>query len=271
MATSGVPGNGYILCWGHDPASSLGLLNVQLDADAELSGPDVADFACTLGEPCQFQVTGHDLHTTNRIIVITSGNCGDSEPVVASQTWGSAFGHAMSETIDGIASATYSLGTPVVGVPGDTYKLCWAHDPSVLSDFNVMIDSDAELIGPNVGDLLECTLGQQCAVSISGYNLADSNAIVAISSGACGDADAVVATNTWTEESPLAAQRALSASPGRNAMPGKASPDAEDSSTYYYYRWLEHEDARSLQTTDQQGEACSLARLCFGPGPHIIF
>jgi hypothetical protein len=180
VPTSGVPGSQYILCWGHDPAGGLDLLNVQLDGDAELSGPDVADFACTLGEPCHFVVTGHDLHTTNRIIVLSTGNCGDSAPAVASTTWGSTFGHAMIETTDGIASATYDLGTPVVGVPGDTFKLCWAHDPSALSDFNVEIDADAELIGPNVGDLLECTLGQKCTVSLTGHKLRDSNGIVAI-------------------------------------------------------------------------------------------
>ena len=39
-------------------------------------------------------------------------------------------------------------------------------------------------------------------VTVEGYELAASNRIVAISSGACGDADAEVATETWTEASP---------------------------------------------------------------------
>merc|ERR1719506_2679780 len=101
----------------------------------------------------------------------------------------------------------YDMGTPLVGVPGSYFKLCWGHAPTTgaLEMYNIEIDANGDLAGPDVGDLLECTLGIQCEVDLTGYGLALTNGIVALSSGSCGDADAVVATNTWTEESPLAA------------------------------------------------------------------
>ena len=33
----------------------------------------------------------------------------------------------------------YALGTPVSGTPGSFYKLCWAHDPSDISDYKARL------------------------------------------------------------------------------------------------------------------------------------
>ena len=59
------------------------------------------------------------------------------------------------------------------------------------------IDAVAELVGPHA-DNYNCILGLPCLLEIGGYRLASTNQIVAISSGLCGDPDAVVANETST-------------------------------------------------------------------------
>ena len=41
-------------------------------------------------------------------------------------------------------NATYDFGTPTAGFAGSFYRLCWSHDSSSLTDFNVQLDGDAE-------------------------------------------------------------------------------------------------------------------------------
>ena len=115
----------------------------------------------------------------------------------------------------------YSFGTPVLGTPGDGYRLCWSHDPeSAPGDYKYDIsrttDGGAtpfELVGPNPGDL-ECTLGEPCAVQVTGHRLAASNKVVPILSGACGGADMAsrLARSTSTQrpaQAPWKAERLL--------------------------------------------------------------
>ena len=45
-------------------------------------------------------------------------------------------------------------------------------------------------------------MGLDCNVSVQGYRMLMTNGIVAISSGQCGDADAVVANQTWGIQKP---------------------------------------------------------------------
>merc|ERR1719281_2219090 len=87
----------------------------------------------------------------------------------------------------------YDMGTPLVGVPGSYFKLCWGHAPTTgaLEEYKVEIDSSGDLAGPDVGDILRCTLGIACSPQITGHRLAASNGMVVIgSAAACGAADA---------------------------------------------------------------------------------
>ena len=45
--------------------------------------------------------------------------------------------------------------------------------------------------------LLECTLGLECSVELQGYRLNESNGLVVITNGTCGDGNASVANDTW--------------------------------------------------------------------------
>ena len=71
-----------------------------------------------------------------------------------------------------------------------------------MKSFLAEVDGDAELIGASPIDV-DCTLGVPCNVVLSGYELAFANGLVILSSGECGDADAVVATETWGEQQPV--------------------------------------------------------------------
>merc|ERR1719506_2041871 len=99
----------------------------------------------------------------------------------------------------------YDMGTPLVGVPGSYFKLCWGHAPTTgaLEMYNIEIDANGDLAGPDVGDILRCTLGIACSPQITGHRLAASNGMVVIgSAAACGAAEAAVATDTWTTADP---------------------------------------------------------------------
>ena len=50
----------------------------------------------------------------------------------------------------GSVSRSYHFGTPLVGDPGASYRLCWAHNASgaQLADFAVELDPRALLSGP---------------------------------------------------------------------------------------------------------------------------
>ena len=45
-------------------------------------------------------------------------------------------------------------------------------------------------MGPVIRDFM-CTMGLRCDLTLNGYELAPTSSIVVLSSGACGDADAV--------------------------------------------------------------------------------
>ena len=46
------------------------------------------------------------------------------------------------------STADHDFGTLLSGTVGDNFTLCWGHDPGGVGDFNVVVDPDAELIGP---------------------------------------------------------------------------------------------------------------------------
>ena len=109
------------------------------------------ELSCTLGLRCSINLTGYRMEPTNAIVAISSGDCGDADAVVANETWGIEYAN---RTHGNGSNASYALGTPLVGVAGAFYRLCWGHDPAVLADFNVEIDASAELAGPGMQFLL---------------------------------------------------------------------------------------------------------------------
>jgi hypothetical protein len=187
----GVAGAFYRLCWGHEPLSIEGY-NVEVDPGAELAGPYVRDLECTLGVECAVTLEGYRFSAGNRIVLV-NGTCGDPQAVVANETWTTA--NATSLAGDALG-ANYTFGTPTVGLVGSFYRLCWGHEPVSVEDYNVEVDSDAELAGPYVRDL-QCTFGLECLVILEGYRLNSGNQMVVVN-GSCGDPQAVVANETWT-------------------------------------------------------------------------
>ena len=55
------------------------------------------------------------------------------------------------------------------------YKLCWAHAPEALTDFQVELDAEAMLGGPHPAQDLECTLGLACTFTLEGVRPSASN------------------------------------------------------------------------------------------------
>ena len=134
--TSGVPGNEYVVCWAYEPLSNANYL-VTLDSVGELVGPDVAELTCTMGNGCDFSLSGYQLGTSYQMVVLESGNCGDTDAVIAD--WGSSFTTNWAAS-DGTASAegvVHTLGTAFAGAPGGAYKLCWGFNPAGVYDYKV--------------------------------------------------------------------------------------------------------------------------------------
>jgi hypothetical protein len=190
------------VCWGHDPQSPADY-NVEVDDGAALTGPLVGERQCTLGVNCEIVLEGHGLESTNAVVVLSEGTCGDTNAVVdwvATQTWTAV----RADTDDFF---TYDLGKPVFGLAGGGYKLCWGSNPQAvdpisrdtpavgpehqqvlmnLADFNVEIDPDFGLVGPYRGEF-ECDLGAVCRVTISGWGMEENNKLVMVTGGFCGD------------------------------------------------------------------------------------
>ena len=56
----------------------------QVDAEAELVGPETVDLRCTLGQPCALAVPGYRLRAdTAQVVVLAAGHCGHEDAVVA--------------------------------------------------------------------------------------------------------------------------------------------------------------------------------------------
>ena len=76
-----------------------------LDTDAELIGPYILDFECTLGLPCSLDVDGYDLSDSSSIVVLASGDCGDANAVAAAWT-----GAVVTEVALGGSGSAYGFG-----------------------------------------------------------------------------------------------------------------------------------------------------------------
>lgn len=126
------------------------------------------------------------------------GSCGTAD---AAAEWSITTDDlALNPSNSGDSTNAYELGTALTGIAGDTYVVCWGHDPQAPEDYNVEVDGDAALTGPLVGDR-QCTMGVDCQIFLEGHGLESTNAVVILSEGSCGSTDAVVdwvATQTWT-------------------------------------------------------------------------
>jgi hypothetical protein len=135
-------------------------------------------------------------------------------PIEALADVGVALVTTLAEAVSSVSAtdeaAVFAFGTPLLGVSGSFYKLCWAAEPRDLRDFKITIDSTGELVGPSVaafGDSnapvfddvqrFDCTLGLSCSMTFNGYGPTSTNRILVLESGECGSADAVVAS--WGE------------------------------------------------------------------------
>ena len=99
--------------------------------------------------------------------MISAGECGDADVEVVE----------IVRTINITANMTQANYSLLSFLPGDMYKLCWAHEATVIGDFAVEIDASMELVGPYRTDVA-CTQGQPCELSLQGYGLASSNSLV---------------------------------------------------------------------------------------------
>ena len=127
-------------------------------------------------------ISGVGLEGSSALVLLAAGACGDGDAVVAN--WTGMMNPTRAAAADG-ANATYDFGIPVAGRVG-FYRACWSHNFSTIGDFGVEIDASAVLAGPQPASL-ECTLGRNCTLSLEGIDLAQTNQIVAIENGTCGD------------------------------------------------------------------------------------
>ena len=84
MYTFGTPLAGevgmlYRLCMGWNAGNESDHL-MEVQGEFELKGPIDTDMACTLGLPCNVSFDGVGLAATNRIVVLSQGECGDKVP-----------------------------------------------------------------------------------------------------------------------------------------------------------------------------------------------
>ena len=101
---------------------------------------------------------GYGLESSNSLAVILAGDCGDADVEVVEIV------SAINTTAD-MTQANYTLRNfsmdAVSFSPGDTYKLCWAHNATALGDFAVEIDASVELVGPYRTEVV-CSQGFPC-------------------------------------------------------------------------------------------------------------
>ena len=126
------------------------------------------------GARCELSLQGYGLESSNSLAVISAGECGDADVEVVEIVRG-------NNITANTTQAKYFLANFTTGaasfLPGDMYKLCWAHEATVIGAFAVEIDASMELVGPYRTDVA-CTQGQPCELSLQGYGLASSNSLV---------------------------------------------------------------------------------------------
>jgi hypothetical protein len=201
----GKPRMDYVLCWGHNPQKVVDY-NVEIDNLFILNGPDVADYNCTLGIDCTVGVSGVGLdRTMHWMLLIDNGEeCGSPNVTVANfsdatlgtanRTW-----RENPRVVDApqYYSATWTFGSARRGFPTSNYTICWAPAPiygdTDLTVFNVRVGA-FDMAGPYLPRAkFECRLSLNCELSTTGHRLADTNRLLVIQDGVCGNANATPA------------------------------------------------------------------------------
>ena len=179
---------GYTLCWSASPSATSDFMLTL--GDLTVTGPNVQNEACTFGVSCVIELIGLNLESTNKVVVLSAGSCGDNGPTLASIT-----GMLSVISVDAQSPyATYDLNVPLSGQPRTDYTLCWSHAPGDggASFYKVPIGS-LTVNGP-VQVAQHCILGTQCDITLAGVGLADTNQVLIIDSdSSCGDSSPNVA------------------------------------------------------------------------------
>lgn len=186
----GTAQSGYTMCWSASPSATADFTLTL--GDLTVTGPNVQNVACTFGLSCVLQLIGLQLQTTNKMIVLSAGSCGDNGPTLSSVT---GMLNAISVT-DQSPYDSYDLGTPLAGQPRTDYQLCWASAPAdgAGAAFYRVPVGLLTLNGPvQVSQI--CTMSLQCVITLTGVGLAASNQILLIDGdGSCGSSSPMTAT-----------------------------------------------------------------------------
>ncbi|CAJ1390877.1 unnamed protein product [Effrenium voratum] len=179
---TGTAQSGYTLCWAASPASVADFALTL--GDFTVTGPNVQDVSCTFGLSCVLELIGLELQSSNKMIVLSAGSCGDNGPTLASVT-----GMLNAINVDAqMPYNTYDLGTPSAGQPRTDYLLCWSSAPAdgAGAAFYKVPVGYLTLNGP-VQVSQHCIMGTQCSITLTGVGLAAFNQILIIdAAGSCG-------------------------------------------------------------------------------------
>ena len=140
---------------------------------------------------CVLTLSGHKLHVSNEILILSAGEC-ESPHGVPAQWFGELWKNdgydsplidnpvdkpciTMSviwcDTQKPGEEAKFDVGKPVhpeFSVPGDFYTLCWrAADPVNITSFKLLIDASLEIFGPYRANH-SCTMTQHCRITLHG-------------------------------------------------------------------------------------------------------
>jgi hypothetical protein len=192
-----VPAAGqYSLCWGHDPVDEGGA-NI-LVGSVVIAGPLTATYVCTLGIACRVTLNGVQLGPTNALSIATGSGCSplnSTDEAAMSVTEGSSrfatWVGVVNPAEAAAAGRVYAFGTPVAGLVGSAYSLCWAFAPQAAADFVVPVDVNFTLHGPYAGSF-GCTLGEPCTPVLAGVGLTNTSR-VAVFTEQCGSGQIVFA------------------------------------------------------------------------------
>jgi len=170
---AGLPGTNYKICWGHDiVALGRGNEGYRVPAGAlVIAGPIQGPHVCTMSTPCNLVLTGTNLATTNKVLIVIGNSCAGTPATFAGLT-----NPKRAKSSDAYG---YELGIPSAGTPGNAYSICWAHEPSSNADFLTRLGTFS-INGPTAVALAECTLGLPCVVTVSGFGLASTNKILVV-------------------------------------------------------------------------------------------
>jgi hypothetical protein len=102
-------------------------------------------------------IGGWGFTETNKLVMVTGGECGDDFGYGAPDTLATAsLGYAAETIADDLDEAEYRLGTALSNV-GSFYKLCWSFQPEPpnfpvnLPNYNVEVDPDFVIKFPEGG------------------------------------------------------------------------------------------------------------------------